>query len=160
MIVGAIRGLFHREVNVDELVAIAIIVSVIFKEYLSAGFVAFMMLFGKVLEDFTAERAKTALGDLGQLTPLTACVRRDGEESEIPLNQVVAGDLVIARSGERIAVDGVVEGGHGTGSPAPETLRREKGGDADRGQPGSSETRRGIGGHRRVAGEAAPIPKG
>ena len=64
IIMGAIRGLIRRELNVDELIAIAIIVSVILKEYLSAGFVAFMMLFGKVLEDFTAKRAVTRKGKI------------------------------------------------------------------------------------------------
>ncbi len=121
IIIGAIRGLIHTEMNVDELVALAIIVSVIFKEYLSAGFVAFMMLFGKILEDFTAERAKTALGDLGKLMPATACVRRNGRETEIPLKDVMVGDLVIAKSGERIAVDGVVEGGEASVNQAPIT---------------------------------------
>src|SRR5512142_1520911 len=41
IVIGAIGGLVHHETNVDELVALAIIASVIFKEYLSAGFVAF-----------------------------------------------------------------------------------------------------------------------
>jgi Cd2+/Zn2+-exporting ATPase len=85
IIIGAVRGLIRREMNVDELVAIAIIVSVFFKEYLSAGFIAFMMSFGKILEDFTASRARTALSDLGRLTPQTALVRREGKEHLVPL---------------------------------------------------------------------------
>jgi Zn2+/Cd2+-exporting ATPase len=121
IIIGAIRGLIHREMNVDELVAIAIIVSVIFKEYLSAGFVVFMMLFGKILEDFTAARAQTALEDLGKLTPVTAYIRREGNESEIPLSDVIAGDEVIVKSGERIPVDGVVTEGQAAINQAPIT---------------------------------------
>lgn len=121
IVIGAIRGLFRREMNVDELVAIAIIVSVIFKEYLSAGFVAFMMLFGKILEDFTAERAKTALRDLGKLTPPTTFVRREGKEFEIPLAGLVVGDVVIVRPGERIPVDGIVTEGEASVNQAPIT---------------------------------------
>jgi Zn2+/Cd2+-exporting ATPase len=121
IVIGAIQGIFRREMNVDELVAIAIIASVLFKEYLSAGFVAFMMLFGKILEDFTAERARTALGDLGKLTPATVCVHRDGMESTIPLEEVTIGDVVITKSGERIAVDGVVISGQASVNQAPIT---------------------------------------
>jgi Cd2+/Zn2+-exporting ATPase len=76
---GAIKGILKRQVNVDELVTIAIIASTIYGEYLSAAFVAFMMLFGKVLEDFTAERARTALEELGKLVPAKATVRRNGQ---------------------------------------------------------------------------------
>jgi Cd2+/Zn2+-exporting ATPase len=121
IIMGAIRGLIRRELNVDELIAIAIIVSVILKEYLSAGFVAFMMLFGKVLEDFTAKRAVTALENLGKLTPLKTCVLRDGKESEIPLEEVIVGDIVVTRPGERIAVDGIVISGQASVNQAPIT---------------------------------------
>jgi Zn2+/Cd2+-exporting ATPase len=126
IMIGAVRGLIRREMNVDELVAIAIVASVIFKEYLSAGFVAFMMLFGKILEDFTAERAKTALADLGKLTPSETCVFREGKEMHVPTGQVLVGDTVVVRPGERISVDGVVTAGEAsvnqaaiTGESAP-----------------------------------------
>ena len=79
--VGAVRGLLERELNVDELVTIAIVAAVILGEYLSAGLVAFMMLFGKVLEDFTAERAEIALEGLGALLPATAR-RKSGQDTE------------------------------------------------------------------------------
>jgi len=132
IIIGAVRGLLQRQVNVDELVAIAIIASVIYGEYLSAAFVAFMMVFGKVLEDFTSERARKALEDLGKLTPTVACVRRDGQESSIPIEELVPGDLVIVRSGERIAVDGKVVSGQAsvnqaliTGESMPVAKTRE-----------------------------------
>lgn len=121
IIVGAIKGIFHRQMNVDELVAIAIIASLIFKEYLSAGFVAFMMLFGKILEDFTAARARTALEDLGKLTPATACVRRGGQEVSISVIDIVPGDIVVVKSGERIAVDGEVVSGQASVNQAPIT---------------------------------------
>jgi Cd2+/Zn2+-exporting ATPase len=121
ILIGAIRGILQRQVNVDELVAIAIIASVIYGEYLSAAFVAFMMIFGKVLEDFTSERARKALEDLEKITPTVACVRRDGQESLIPVEELVPGDLVIVRSGERIAVDGKVVSGQASVNQAPIT---------------------------------------
>jgi heavy metal translocating P-type ATPase len=121
ILLSAVRGLLKRQVNVDELVTIAIVASVIYREYLSAAFVAFMMLFGKVLEDFTAERARTALADLGKLTPPTASVRRNGQEILVAIRDLVVGDIVIAKSGERIAVDGVVVSGQASVNQAPIT---------------------------------------
>ena len=126
--VGALRGLLERELNVDELVTIAIVAAVILGEYLSAGLVAFMMLFGKVLEDFTAERAELALAGLGALLPATA--RRKGDqdtEEEVPLSSLRQGDIVIIRPGERLPIDGVVMAGQAavdqaalTGEPVPQ----------------------------------------
>jgi len=118
---GAVKGLLRRQINVDELVTIAIVASVIYGEYLSAAFVAFMMLFGKILEDFTSERAKKAIADLGKLSPATACVRRDGKELQVPIKEVVPGDIVVVKSGERIPVDGVVISGRASVNQAPIT---------------------------------------
>ena len=125
---GAGRGLLARELNVDELVTIAIVAAVILGEYLSAGLVAFMMLFGKVLEDFTAERAELALAGLGALLPATAR-RKSGQdaEEEVPLSALRKGDIIVIRPGERIPIDGVVTAGQAavdqaalTGEPVPQ----------------------------------------
>lgn len=118
---GAIKGLLKRQVNVDELVTIAIIASVIYGEYLSAAFVAFMMLFGKILEDFTAERARTALEELGKLAPVTATALRNNQEVVVPVDEINPGDIVIAKSGERLAVDGLVIDGQASVNQAPIT---------------------------------------
>jgi len=118
---GAIKGLLKRQVNVDELVTIAIIASVIYGEYLSAAFVAFMMLFGKILEDFTAERARTALEELGKLAPVTATALRNNQEVVVPVDEISPGDIVIAKSGERLAVDGLVIDGQASVNQAPIT---------------------------------------
>jgi heavy metal translocating P-type ATPase len=117
----AMKGLSQRQVNVDELVAIAIVASTIYQEYLSAAFVAFMMLFGKILEDFTAERARTALEELGKLVPAKATVRRDGKDYIVSVTEIIPGDVVITKSGERLAVDGIVLSGRASVNQAPIT---------------------------------------
>jgi Cd2+/Zn2+-exporting ATPase len=109
---GALKGLITRELNVDELVTIAIIASIVVGEYWGASLVAFMMLFGKVLEDVTAARAEAAIEGLGQLVPTIAHLRyRAGGESDVPVDQVRPGDVVVVRPGERIPVDGDVLAG-------------------------------------------------
>src|SRR2546428_2441215 len=51
---------------------------------------------------------------LFDLVPETATVLRDGQEVEIPSSEIVVGDLVIIRPGEKIPVDGVIERGETT----------------------------------------------
>ncbi len=123
---GAITGLLRREVNVDELVTIAIVASLLAGEYLGAALVAFMMLFGKVLEDATAARAADAIKGLGRLLPDVARVRRGGAEVVVPVDDLVPGDDVVIRPGERIPADGTVASGRAwvdeaaiTGESAP-----------------------------------------
>ncbi|HEV8196681.1 MAG TPA: heavy metal translocating P-type ATPase [Gemmatimonadales bacterium] len=70
-----------------------------------------LILVGNALEARAKRRTSAALRALTALQPLVARVLQDGTEREIPVAQVRVGDLVLARPGERIAVDGtIVEG--------------------------------------------------
>ena len=68
---------------------------------------------GKYLEAKSKAKTSDALGKLVNLAPKTASVIRDGREQTIPAEQVVMGDIVIIRPGERIPVDGIVTEGYG-----------------------------------------------
>jgi Cu+-exporting ATPase len=70
-----------------------------------------LVLLGRWLEARAKSRASSAIKKLMGLQPKTARVERNGEEVEIPIAQVVPGDTVIVRSGEKIPVDGeILEG--------------------------------------------------
>lgn len=105
---GAAKGLWAREMNVDELVSLAMIASVAIGEYLTAAIVAFIMVLGSTLEQFTSQKARNAIQSLIRLSPQTAAVLRDGIESVVPLGEIQPGDEVIIRPGETISVDGIV----------------------------------------------------
>ncbi|MBI5001758.1 cation-translocating P-type ATPase [Candidatus Woesearchaeota archaeon] len=109
--IGAVKGLLRREFNVDELVMLALAASLIIGEYVSAALVAFMMLFGKVLEDFTAHRATAAIEALGTLLPDTVTRYAHGNEQRVSLSTLVVHDTIIVRPGERIPVDGIILSG-------------------------------------------------
>jgi Cu+-exporting ATPase len=70
-----------------------------------------LILTGNAFEARAKRNTATALRALAALQPRTARVLRDGVELDVPVEAVAAGDLVIVRPGERIAVDGVVESG-------------------------------------------------
>lgn len=111
----AAKGLLlHRDLTAGVMVSTAMIAAIIVGEYSAAAIVVLMMAAGEWLENLTVARANNALRDLAQLVPPTVTVRRDGHEVEVPLSQVVIGDVVPVRSGERIGVDGVIVQGNGT----------------------------------------------
>jgi len=70
-----------------------------------------LILLGKYLEARAKAGANDAIRKLAGLAAKTARVLRNGEEIELPLNQVAVGDLVVVRPGEKIAVDGEVTDG-------------------------------------------------
>lgn len=71
-----------------------------------------LILLGKYLESLAKGRTSEAIRKLIGLQPKTARVIRNGRELEIPVTEVVVGDLVVVRPGERIPVDGEVKEGY------------------------------------------------
>ena len=77
----------------------------------SAGMILTLITLGKYLETRSKGKTGQAIARLMDLAPKTACVLRDGREAEIPVEDVVVGDLIVVRPGQSIPVDGeVVEG--------------------------------------------------
>jgi Cu+-exporting ATPase len=79
--------------------------------YESAVIIIALILFGRWLEARAKKQTGEAIRALMGLQAKTARVIRNGVEQDIPLEQVVAGDLVRVRPGEKVPVDGVVEDG-------------------------------------------------
>jgi Cu+-exporting ATPase len=67
-----------------------------------------LVLLGRWLEARAKRQTTDALRALNALRPATARVRRNGIEADLPIEDVVVGDTVLVRPGERVAVDGVV----------------------------------------------------
>ncbi len=111
IVIGAIRGLFRKDLNVGGLVSVAVIATLIVGEYLAGAIVVFIMLLGELLENITVAKTGNAIRRLMDLKPKMARVRRDGHEAELPIEEVVPGDIVLVKPGERIPVDGVVLSG-------------------------------------------------
>jgi len=77
----------------------------------AAAVIITLILLGKYLEAKAKGRTSDAIRKLMRLQAKTARVMRDGETSEIPIEEVVPGDFIQVRPGERIPVDGVVTEG-------------------------------------------------
>lgn len=74
----------------------------------SAAMILALITLGKFLETRSKGKTGEAISKLMDLAPKMALVERDGVESEIPVEEVVAGDTVIVKPGQRIPVDGEI----------------------------------------------------
>ncbi|MFP3387327.1 heavy metal translocating P-type ATPase [Brevibacillus sp. SIMBA_040] len=109
---AALKELIHEQtINSDVLVTIAIVAAVGIGEIFAAGEVALIMMIGMWLENRTVARAASALEEMVQLAPQTARVKRNEEWVEVSLAEVVLGDLILVKPGEKVPVDGVVSSG-------------------------------------------------
>jgi Cd2+/Zn2+-exporting ATPase len=90
------------------MVSVAMIAALIVGEYGAMALVAFMMVIGEAMEDFTREKADQALKELNELVPATVTLRMDGVDTEVPISQVRKGDIALVRPGGRVPVDGVI----------------------------------------------------
>ncbi|MBE7555591.1 MAG: copper-translocating P-type ATPase [Anaerolineales bacterium] len=78
----------------------------------SAALLTFFIVLGRYLEALTRGRTSEAIRKLMKLQPKLAHVLRNGQEEEIPAEEVEAGDLLLVRPGESIPVDGRVKEGY------------------------------------------------
>lgn len=109
---NAVAALRYKIVGIDALVSIAVIGALFIGEYWEAAAVSFLFVFGDYLESRTIEKTRSSIKALLDLAPSTARVLRDGQEVEVAPEEVLQGDVVVVRPGEKISVDGTVLEGH------------------------------------------------
>jgi heavy metal translocating P-type ATPase len=130
----ALNSLLKRQLTTEVLIAIAITTALSVPEghsvdaswlgptldrlfssrYFPAGSVIIIMLAIETLEIFTLVRMKSAVDELMALAPKKARVKHGFVEEEVAIEAVKPGDILIVKSGESIAVDGVITRGNGS----------------------------------------------
>ncbi len=117
------RGLINRMPGMDSLVALGVGTAYAYSVVVAAGVVegkvyfetaALLLTFivlGKYLEAVAKGRTSEAIKRLMGLQPKTALVIRGGKEVEIPIKEVVVGDIIVVKPGDKIPVDGIVVDG-------------------------------------------------
>ena len=128
--IGGFKALRNRSANMDVLVAMgssvaffySLLVTIALTTGVGARFgthvyfetaavIVTLIKLGKLLEARAKGKISAALKKLPQLSPKTACRLKDGEEHNIPIEQVGVGDVLVVRPGESIPVDGIVRSG-------------------------------------------------
>lgn len=122
---GAYHALKAKSANMDVLIAMGTSAAYFYSVamtflgagpvyYESAAVIITLILLGKLLEAIAKGRTSEAIKKLMGLQPKTARVIREGQELDIPIAEVVVGDLILVRPGEKIPVDGIVRSGSST----------------------------------------------
>ena len=115
ILVGAFRGVvFEHDIKADVLVAMALVASVVTGEFFAAGEVALIMQIGSLLEDYTSGKARESIEKLIRLSPQKARVIREGEECEVPVEEIRVGEMIRVLAGETIPADGTITEGETT----------------------------------------------
>ena len=116
---SALKGKFAFDI--DLLMLLAAEGAAILGDWAEGAFLLFLFSLAHSLEHLATGRARDAIRALAGLTPDVALVRRDGTELRLPIAEVVVGDHVLVRPGERIPVDGKVSAGRSAVDQAPVT---------------------------------------
>ncbi len=116
-----LKAALNLRFDIDFLMVVAAIGAAVLGDWAEGALLLFLFSLGHALEHYATDRARAAIRALGELTPKTALVQRDGREVEIPVEEVLRGDLVIVRPGDRIPVDGQVVRGRSAVDQSPIT---------------------------------------
>ncbi len=109
--ISGVKSIIHGRVSIDLLITIAAIGASLIG-HLEEG-VAVVLLFNLAerLEDYAGERARHAIEELVQLRPEVAVVRRNGVEVNVPVGEVMPGEVFVLKPGTRVPLDGEVSEG-------------------------------------------------
>ncbi|MGE4371057.1 MAG: heavy metal translocating P-type ATPase [Burkholderiaceae bacterium] len=109
--IKAFQALRMKAFSIELLVTIAVIGALIIGEYVESAVVTFLFIFGAYLESRTLEKTRSSLRNLIDQTPTEATVIRPEGHVKLRVEDVVKGDRVLIRSGEKVAVDGAIVSG-------------------------------------------------
>lgn len=120
------KNLIHKTPNMDTLVGIGVITSFLYSLYNmylvfmgnhdlvmnlyfeSAAIVIYFIKLGRYIDGISKDKTKEAIQKLVKITPNTAVIKIDGVEKTVTLDEIHKGDIVVAKAGEKIAVDGEI----------------------------------------------------
>jgi heavy metal-(Cd/Co/Hg/Pb/Zn)-translocating P-type ATPase len=98
----------RRDFNMSVLMSVAILGAVLIGKYEEGSTVAFLYAISEMLEAWTMDKARQSIRRLMDIAPRVARIRRGNVEVEIPVEEIITGDIMIIRPGEKIAMDGMI----------------------------------------------------
>jgi heavy metal translocating P-type ATPase len=128
---GVIRSLMGGRLGVDVIALFSILGALALDEAAAAAVIALMVAGGEALEAWAEGRAKGALTELLARAPRGAARIHNGEISDITLDAIAPGDLLLVRPGETVPADGLLEDAGATldesmltGEPLPVSMQQ------------------------------------
>ncbi|KAF1854602.1 hypothetical protein Lal_00008544 [Lupinus albus] len=117
----AVQTIAKGGFEIDFLMLVAAIGAGILGEWLEGALLLFLFSLGHALEHFAMEKARKSIAALTDLAPPTALVVRDGKETEVRIEELQLGEVIIIKPNSKIPADGVVIKGEGSVNQAPIT---------------------------------------
>lgn len=126
IIKSGFKNLIHKAPNMDTLVAIGVLSSLLYSLYNmyiiikgntsyvehlyfeSAAIVIFFIKLGRYIDGASKDKTKEAIQKLVQITPKDATIKVNGDEKKVTIDEINKGNIVISKPGERISVDGEI----------------------------------------------------
>ena len=119
----------ERKIGTELFITIAVIISVLGKEYLAGAVVLMIILIAEYIASASTEKARASIKELIGSVPKTAIIKKDGKEKTVQITDLKVGDIVLVMAGEKIPVDGKVIEGTAAVNQAPitgESVPQEK----------------------------------
>jgi len=120
-LIESIKKLRSGQLEIDFLMLVAAIGAAVLNNWAEGALLLFLFSISHSLEHYAMGRARRAIEALAELAPDTAVVKRDGTTTQVHVDDLVVGDIVIVKPNERIAVDGFVVKGESSVDQAPIT---------------------------------------
>ncbi|MBX3592118.1 MAG: cadmium-translocating P-type ATPase [Burkholderiaceae bacterium] len=117
----AVQSLRSKRFDIDTLMLVAAAGAAALGQWAEGALLLFLFSLGHALEHTAMDRARRAIEALAELAPKTALVRRDGAEIEVEVENLLRGDRIIVKPGQRIAADGNVAEGASAVDQSPVT---------------------------------------
>ncbi|MBV8224297.1 MAG: cation-translocating P-type ATPase, partial [Verrucomicrobia bacterium] len=102
------ENLIKRRMTMELSMTIALLSALAIGQFFTAIVIAFFVLFAELLEGYTVGGGRRAIEKLINALPRNVTVRRNGQESELKAEELLTGEVIVIRPGERIPVDGTV----------------------------------------------------
>lgn len=107
--------------EIDFLMLVAAIGAAILGQWAEGNLLLFLFSLGHSLEHYAMGKATKSIAALAELAPKVAIVRRDKKEVELPIEELVLGDVIIVKPNSKIPADGAVVKGNSSVNQAPIT---------------------------------------
>jgi Cd2+/Zn2+-exporting ATPase len=113
--------LFERSIGIELLMSVAAIIAFALGQWAEAAMLCFLYSISEALEGYTEAKTRGAIQALMKLAPRVATVLRDGEEIEVPVEELKLGDIFRVKPGQAVPTDGEVLKGFSSLNQAPVT---------------------------------------